>query len=492
MNRKKGMSLALALLLAALSCAGCAAPEDGWEGAYVFEAESGTLLGGASVGSAGLRLKFVQGLKNDGDGVSVPVSAPEDGFYDVSVFCASMDGSYKENYLLVDGQSMGTVSVRGKAYQNCPLERVYLTRGGHSVAVMTYWGWIRIDSIKIRPSAAQDAALFDVSPALVNKNASGNARRLMTYLCDMYGKKVLSGQYSDGGMYGIENACIWKATGGKYPAVLGLDMIEYSPSRVAHGSSSKTIENAAAYWEKGGIVTLCWHWNAPQKYLTGTWYMGFYKEHTNIDLKAIMDGRDKEGYALLLSDIAAIAEHLAVLRDKDVPVLWRPLHEASGGWFWWGNAGAEAYKALYRLLYEELTVHYGLNNLIWVWNGQAEDWYPGDEYVDIIGEDIYPGEHVYTPQTARFMQATRYTAVKKLIVLSENGCLFDPDLALRDGSMWGYFCTWSGEFVTKSKAFNDLSEQYTEAYMVKKVYESDLVITRDELPDLQNYPLREQ
>ena len=58
--------------------------------------------------------------------------------------------------------------------------------------------------------------------------------------------------------------------------------------------------------------------------------------------------------------------------------------------------------------------------------------------------------------------------------------------------MWGYFCTWSGEFVTKSKAFNDLSEQYTEAYMVKKVYESDLVITRDELPDLKNYPLREQ
>ena len=38
-----------------------------------------------------------------------------------------------------------------------------------------------------------------------------------------------------------------------------------------------------------------------------------------------------------------------------------------------------------------------------------------------------------------------------MIVLSENGCLFDPDLAIRDGSMWGSFCTWGGEFVIKNK-----------------------------------------
>ena len=59
--------------------------------------------------------------------------------------------------------------------------------------------------------------------------------------------------------------------------------------------------------------------------------------------------------------------------------------------------------------------------------------------MDIIGEDIYPGEHVYTPQSARFIKAARYTDVGKMIVLSENGCLFDPDLALRDGAMWGWF-----------------------------------------------------
>jgi mannan endo-1,4-beta-mannosidase len=385
---------------------------------------------------------------------------------------------------------MGVVSVQGKAYTDAVLDRVYMAKGSHRIAVMKFWGWISIDKIKVKSSPGLPNDLFDVEPELVNPNASVNTQRLMTYLCDNYGKRVLSGQYSDGGMYGIENACIWKATGGTFPAILGLDMIEYSPSRQSHGSSSKTVEHALEYWEKSGIVTLCWHWNAPEKYLTDTWYKGFYKDYTNIDLKAIMNGQDKEGYALLLADIGAIAKQLKRLCDADVPILWRPLHEASGGWFWWGSAGPEAYKELYCLLYDEMTNHYQLNNLIWVWNGQDKDWYPGDEYVDIIGEDIYPGEHVYTPQSARFLQATKYSKARKMIVLSENGCLFDPDLALRDSAMWGYFCTWGGEFVAMSQAFNDISERYTELNMVQKVYAHEIVVTRNELPDLKNYPLR--
>lgn len=172
-----------------------------------------------------------------------------------------------------------------------------------------------------------------------------------------------------------------------------------------------------------------------------------------------------------------------------MPVLWRPLHEAGGGWFWWGNSGPEAYKQLYILMYDRLVNHHGLNNLIWVWNGQDKDWYPGDEYVDIIGEDIYPGERVYTPQTSKYLEVLEYTDARKMIILSENGCLFDPDLAIRDGSMWGSFCTWGGEFVTKNKQLLLLSEQYTEEDMLKRVYEHEHVITRDELPDLKNYPL---
>ncbi len=458
-----------------------------WDDATVYEAEEGTLLGGAKIGSSG-GVGYVDGLAKAEDGVEVPIHIEEAGFYDLSIFSKS-GGSYKENYVLVDNQSMGTAATESKDYDNSILSRVYLEAGDHTVTVKSFWGWIQIDSIKVKQADELNPSRFEIEPILVNPNASDNAKRLMTYMCDIYGTDILSGQNCDQGSFGLENAVIWKTTG-KYPAILGLDMIEYTPSRVAHGSNGIATDLAKEHWEKGGIVTFCWHWNAPTKYITGTWYSAFYKEHTNIDLAKIMDGKDQEGYDLLMADIDAIAAQLQELEDAGVPILWRPLHEASGGWFWWGNAGADAYKKLYVLLYDRLTNEYGLDNLIWVWNGQDKDWYPGDEYVDIIGEDIYPGERVYTPQTAKYLEVLQYTDAKKMIILSENGCHFDPDVAIRDGSMWGSFCTWGGEFITNGGAVYKLSEKYTEEYMLKKVYEHEHVITRDELPDIKNYPLR--
>jgi len=210
-----------------------------------------------------------------------------------------------------------------------------------------------------------------------------------------------------------------------------------------------------------------------------------------MDLTAIVNGEDEEGMALLKKDIDNIARQLLTMQEAGVPVLWRPLHEASGGWFWWGAEGPDTYKKLYVLLYDTLTNEYGLNNLIWVWNGQHADWYPGDEYVDIVGIDIYAGEHVYTSQIDQFLTNLGYSQGSKMVVLSENGTMIDPELAVRDRAMWGYFCTWSGEFVMTDNVRKTYSEQYTGIEMLTKVYNSEFVITRDELPDLHNYPIRE-
>ena len=255
------------------------------------------------------------------------------------------------------------------------------------------------------------------------------------------------------------------------------------------GEASGDGENQA-----GGAVVLHepkdlgGHWNAPEKYLTNEepWYRGFYTEATNIDLGAIMRGEDEEGYGLLLRDIDAIAEQIAILQEADVPILFRPLHEASGGWFWWGAAGPEGYIELWKLVFQRMTEYHKLNNIIWVWNGQDGDWYPGDEYVDIIGEDIYPGKQVYLSQSGKFSQAVEYADSPKPIALTENGCLFDPELAFRDQAPWLWFCTWSGEFVVKNN-LPLLSEEYTEEAMVRKVYEDERVITLDELPDWKQY-----
>jgi mannan endo-1,4-beta-mannosidase len=250
---------------------------------------------------------------------------------------------------------------------------------------------------------------------------------------------------------------------------------------VAHGRKSTEVEAAFEAWENNAIVTFCWHWNAPEPYLTGDWGRGFYTEVTQPGFfKKIMSGEDQAGYQLLIDDIDAIAVQIKRLDDAGVPILWRPLHEASGGWFWWGT-DRESYLALYKLLFERLTEYHGLTNLIWVWNGQNKDWYPGDAYVDIIGEDIYPGERIYASQVNKFLETNAYTDAPKMVTLSENGCLFDPDLAKRDGAMWSWWCTWNGDFAT--------SETYTDFSILQKVYDSEYVTTLDELPDLKTYPI---
>ena len=464
-----------------------AAPTEPWEAELIgsWEAEDGVMSGGVRAEANA----YVTGFEQDGDGCAVTVTVPADGFYDLE-FIVKATGGQKLNSVYVDGQLMGEITAETAKYQRSVVERVYMTAGDHEVAVFKSWGYISWDKVSVWTSQPFDESIFDVSAKLVNENATDNAKRLMSYLCDMYGSYILSGQYCDTGMNGWENFVIYSNTG-EYPAVLGLDMGYYSQTGVDHGVSISTTEQAIAYWEKGGIVTLCWHWLAPEKYITGTWYSAFRPEEVRMNVTKMVNGEDPEGLALLMKDIDNIAQQLLIMQEAGVPFLWRPLHEASGGWFWWGKEGADTYKKLYVLLYETLTNEYGLNNLIWVWNGQSAEWYPGDEYVDIVGIDIYAGEHVYTSQINSFLETYRSCDSKKMVVLSENGTMIDPELSVRDRAMFGFFAVWSGEFVITDSVRKAYSEQYTQLDMLKKVYTSEYVITRSELPDLHNYPIRD-
>ena len=463
--------------------------------ACYYEAEDATLNGAAYIDSSRSGYSgtgYVEGFFNDGDGVTFNISVEQSGFYDLNFRTGSLDT--KTNYVYVDGEKVGELTVgKTNGFENSIYNHIYLAAGDHTVSYMKYWGYVAVDTLAVTASQTQDYpdSFYEVDSELSNPNATTEAKKVYAYMCEVYGHAFLSGQYCDGGMYGAEMQAIRNATGGitdgKYPAVLGLDLMEYTPSRVENGTNGVSVEYAKQWWEEGGIVTFCWHWNAPSKYITGNWYSAFYTDSTNIDLAKIMSGEDEEGYDLLMADIDAIAAELKELQDAGVPVLWRPLHEASGGWFWWGAGGAEAYKELYILLYDKLTNEYGLNNLIWVWNGQDADWYPWDEYVDIVGTDIYPGEHVYTSQIGSFLETRESAGGNKMVILSENGCLFDPETAYRDGAMWGLWCTWGGELVITSSSIAVLSETYTEKEQLIKTYESPYTITLDELPDWDTY-----
>lgn len=455
------------------------------------EAEDQTLSGNLTVAKSQKGYSgagYVAGFKDDTDILNFKISIETTAFYDL-VFTTSAD-DHKENYVLADGVNVGDLVTDSKTFTESSISRVYLTQGEHEIGVQKNWGWINLDKLTLVRSEEPDSDIFNVKAGLSNPNATENTRRLMSYLIDIYGKQMLTGQYCDKGSIGTECAAIYNETG-DYPAVLGLDFTNYSPASVAHGTIGTATTFARAYGEKGGIVTFCWHWTLPDQYCTDEWYSSFYTKSCSFSLSKALNGEDPEGYQVLLDGIDAIAQQLLILQESDIPVIWRPLHEASGGWFWWGASGPEAYKQLYILMYDKLTNEYGCNNLIWVWNAQSLSWYPGDEYVDMIGVDIYPGEQVYSSQVDKFLEYANFPKERKIVVLSENGCLYDPDLAVRDGAMWGFYATWSGDFVLKSPKFAKYSETYTDREMLKKVYSSEYMITRSELPDMRTYPVRD-
>ena len=436
---------------------------------------NGNASGGKSVG------KF----ENDRSYCQIKINVPSDGIYDIVIRSMGIGGS-KENDIYTDGKKVGTFTSENNIFSDYTVSAVSLTKGDHNIRIITSWGWIELDKITVKTGAKISSSTYNVTSSLVNRNATANTKKLYSFLKDSYGKYVITGQQCDGGINGNEFKAIKNLTG-DYPALLGLDLMDYTPSRTAFGASSSTVEKAIEFANKGGIVTLCWHWNAPTEYLYSTannsdgWWGGFYTKSNKFDIAKVMNGQDAKGKKLLDRDIKEIAKQLKRLEKAGVPIIWRPLHEASGGWFWWGAQGPDAYKKLWKYLYNELTNTYGCNNLIWVYNGQSADWYPGDEYVDIVGEDIYPGNHVYDPQVSRFKQAISYGSKTKITALTENGCIFDIDSAVSINALWCWFMTWGNEFTVNGSNY---SEKYTEKSVIKKMYASKYSLTLGTLPKI--------
>ena len=458
------------------------------------EAESGKLEGNAKANdfpdaSGGA---YVNGVNVEGDALTMTADIEYSGFYDMNFLTMGSEG--RVNNVLVDGMKVGDITTNSPAeFGDTLLSYIYLDKGTHEITITPSWGYVDIDCLILTAAATPVTEdTYKVEPTLVNPNADENTKRLYKFLCDIYGKYSLAGQYADEGRASSEYEKITAKTGKTF-AVLGLDMGNYSLGSKAHGAESKTVEYAYDWYKNaGGIVQLCWHWTTPEDYAVNSgdqpWYSSFYKEGSKLDLDKIMNGEDDAAYQLLMDDIDNMANELARLRDAGVPVLWRPLHEAAGGWFWWGNCEPESYKKLWNVMYDKMTNEHNLTNLIWVWNGQDPAWYPGDETVDINGWDIYAGNHVDSSQSGRFDDmATNYGTKTKLIALTENGCVMDPDKVFNDNARWLFWGTWSDPFTMKLGVV--INDEYTTVELLTKAYNHERVLTLDELPDLQNYPL---
>jgi mannan endo-1,4-beta-mannosidase len=232
-----------------------------------------------------------------------------------------------------------------------------------------------------------------------------------------------------------------------------------------------------------------WHWNAPANLINQPgkeWWRGFYTDATTFNLPAALANPAGSDYQLLLRDIDAIAGQLQKYEDAGVPVIWRPLHEAQGGWFWWGAHGPETFKELWRLTYDRLTNHHGLHNLIWEFTSSASegnhlDWYPGDDVVDMVGLDIYTDPSA--TMNGQWYDILEFYNGRKLLAVSETDTLVNPDTMDLWGTKWSYFAPWAWDFVRSEYANAGYSDAQLSA-ILQQFLNHESVITLGELPVL--------
>jgi mannan endo-1,4-beta-mannosidase len=256
------------------------------------------------------------------------------------------------------------------------------------------------------------------------------------------------------------------------------------------------VLTAETVFKRGGFPAYCWHWKDPGKAVEAFYskssgnspYVEFNLNKAFVDSTtcAAFNTNSTE-YKAIIGDMDIVAGYLKTLADKNIPVLWRPMHEASGKWFWWGYSGAKACVALYRLIFDRFTKTHGLNNLIWVWTtdeaGDALDWYPGDAFVDIVGRDYYyyPREANHGSLVASFEKVKDIYGGKKIVALSENGSIPHPDSLVGDGAGWSYFMPWYGDYTMDGWAHDNTAADW------KSIMNNAYVITLDKMPGWDNY-----
>ena len=278
------------------------------------------------------------------------------------------------------------------------------------------------------------------------------------------------------------------------------------------GYTENNLVMTEQLWEMGGIPTYTWHWKVGEDtvfYTQGTPagfnnpgctedVMGTSNTNTCFNYTKAFKGdkcqeldETSQEYKDIVADVDIVSGYFKQLEEKGIAVVWRPLHEASGGWFWWGVGSAECYVQLYRLVFNRMVGTNGLKNLIWVWNINTDPslgydysalnaaWYPGDEYVDIVAVDIYNPMEDHNSGANYFNKIVSDVGTSKMIALSENGAIPDIDSIAEDKAYWSYWMTWSqtwsGNFLEK-----------TPTDMWKRNLDDERIIALDDMPGWDN------
>lgn len=213
-------------------------------------------------------------------------------------------------------------------------------------------------------------------------------------------KQFMFGHHDDP-IYGIGwdgdlNRSDVKSVCGDYPAMMSFDlgrMEIYGDKTLDNVPLDRIRKEVIAQYERGGMSSFSWHVDNP---VTGkdSWDVS----DSTVVKSILPGGNNHDKFIGWLDKIADFLNSIQTSDGVKIPVLFRPWHEHTGSWFWWGKAlcTVDEYKALWRMTYDRMQEK-GANQLLYAYSPGTEpkdtaeylERYPGDDIVDLIGVDAY-------------------------------------------------------------------------------------------------------
>lgn len=368
------------------------------------------------------------------------------------------------------------------------IDNLYMSIGMNALKFNVANGTAEVDCVIIEDTDRVSSTAYAVGGVCVTPKPSPKTLDLLQRLTLKFGDAVFAAQNVSCGSNAEIDAVYIETR--RFPVIRTSELALATKSDIRSVSVMEDELDLAKQWSAdGGIVSYVWHWYSPNEE-SGTAPHSF-------DLASALDGVDPSELALLekdtmqlqidnellpptamslTEDLDKLAETLKQFADADIPLIFEPIPDGDAGLFWWGG-DAESYKSLWILTFDRLTKYHGLNNLIWVWNNSDFALYPGDSYVDIIGQSFYE------PTTSSF--AGRFGAIaedtgsgRKPIAITACATLPSIDNMFRDNAMWLWAAPDSGEYTIDNAG--RLSETYTKKSALRVFYNNDKVITLDE------------
>ena len=302
---------------------------------------------------------------------------------------------------------------------------------------------------------------------------------------------------------------------GSHPAVCGWDIseIELKHSKNIDGEPFEDIrKHIRAAYARGAVNTISWHCANP---VTG----GNSWDNTPAAHEIIPGGSKHELFKTWLDRVAGFISGLTTPEGDLIPLIFRPWHEHTGNGFWWGKGSAEAedYKAMFRFTVDYLRNVKGPDNLImayspdeihFIWDPESSwrdiylEFWPGDDYVDIIGLDAYdsPGRR-FSEVTPKLCKLISDLAVEKgrIAALTEAGLENNsPEHSEYYNSVWwtgrlyeaikgnnlSFALVWrNGGLPPQSHYFGPWKGCYSEADFIKFASKQDILLEKD-IPEM--------